>query len=104
MGMLRACAEPSAPLLFDSPPSEDGDSGGPVFDGAGAVTGLLLPRDTGARQLPPDVAFALDAPVLADFLSANGINPAAADADQPMAPEDLTVLAGDLTVLVTCWN
>lgn len=84
--------------------SEDGDTGGPVFDGSGAVMGMLLPRDPGTRQLPGSVAFAADAPVLAEFLSANGINPAAADAGDPMAPEDLTLLAADLTVLVSCWN
>ena len=84
--------------------SHDGDVGGPVFDGSGAVTGLLLPRNEGARQLPDSVAFAADAPVLAEFLSANGIRAATSQTSDPMAPEDLTVLAGDLTVLVSCWN
>mgnify|MGYP001812508632 CR=1 FL=1 len=84
--------------------SEDGDIGGPVFDGGGAVMGMLLPKKESARQLPGDVAFAADAPVLAEFLSANGISAKAADAGDPIAPEDLTLLAGDMTVLVSCWN
>jgi peptidoglycan hydrolase-like protein with peptidoglycan-binding domain len=84
--------------------SEPGDAGGPVFDGSGAVLGMLLDRDEGARQLPGDVAFAADAPVLAEFLSQNGVTPAAADPGAAMAPEDLTLLAADLTVLVSCWN
>ena len=84
--------------------SEDGDIGGPVFDGGGAVMGMLLPKEASARQLPGDVAFAVDAPVLAEFLSANAINPRAADANDPIAPEDLTLLAADMTVLVSCWN
>ncbi|RZW01326.1 MAG: peptidoglycan-binding protein [Rhodobacteraceae bacterium] len=83
---------------------EDGKSGGPVFDGSGAVAGLLLPRGDGTRQLPESVAFAADAPVLAEFLSSNGIEVAASDASEAMAPEDLTVLAADMTVLVSCWK
>ena len=84
--------------------SEDGDAGGPVFDGSGAVTGMLLPRDEGTRKLPGSVAFAADAPVLAEFLSANGFPASASDSREAMAPEDLTLLAADLTVLVSCWK
>ena len=84
--------------------SEPGDAGGPVFDGAGAVLGMLLDTETGARQLPGDVAFAADAPVLAAFLSDNGVATNAADLTDDIAPEDLTLLAADLTVLVSCWN
>lgn len=84
--------------------SEDGDAGGPVFDGTGAVMGMLLPRATGARQLPGDVAFATDAPVLSEFLSAHGIRSLSTETGDAVAPEDLTALAADVTVLVSCWN
>ncbi|MDD9922522.1 MAG: serine protease [Boseongicola sp.] len=84
--------------------SEPGDAGGPVFNDAGAVMGVLLDQVEGARRLPENVAFALDAPVLAEFLSANGLTASASDAENGMAPEDLTLLAADLTVLVSCWN
>jgi len=85
--------------------AEAGDTGGPVFDATGSVMGVLLPRAAdGARQLPPDVSFAVDAAALAVFLSQNGVTPAASDAVEPVAPEDLTVLAADMTVLVSCWN
>jgi S1-C subfamily serine protease len=85
--------------------AEAGDTGGPVFDTTGSVLGVLLPRSAdGARQLPPDVSFAADAGALATFLSENGVTPAASDAVEPVAPEDLTVLAADMTVLVSCWN
>lgn len=84
--------------------SEDGDAGGPVFEASGTVMGMLLDSEEGARQLPGSVAFALDASVLSEFLSANGVAiPASAVADE-MAPEDLTLLAADMTVLVSCWN
>ncbi|MEM6386825.1 MAG: trypsin-like peptidase domain-containing protein [Pseudomonadota bacterium] len=85
--------------------SEPGDAGGPVLAGSGAVLGILLDEaDDGTRQLPGDVAFATDAAVLAAFLAANGITPEAADIGDTIPPEDLTVLAADLTVLVNCWN
>lgn len=85
--------------------AEPGDAGGPVFDTSGAVVGMLRPRETGgARLLPGDVSFATDATVIAEFLSGAGISAAAADAGGAMAPEDLTLLAADMTVLVSCWN
>lgn len=85
--------------------AEPGDTGGPVFDATGSVLGLLLPRDTDAlRQLPPDVSFATDAGALATFLSENGVNPAASDAVDAVAPEDIATLAADMTVRVSCWN
>ncbi len=85
--------------------AEAGDTGGPVFDATGSVLGVLLPRDAGgARQLPPEVSFAADAAALATFLSRNGVNPAASDAVDPVAPEDLALIAADMTVRVGCWN
>lgn len=84
--------------------AEEGDTGGPVFDEAGAVIGLLRPREDGARVLPADVSLATDATIIADFLTAAGLTPAAADPGAALAPQDLTVLAADMTVLVNCWN
>ena len=84
--------------------AEPGDSGGPVFDGGGAVQGILLPARESARQLPADVAFARDADGIAAFLTANGVTAARADGSDTVAPEDLTALAADMTVLVTCWK
>ncbi len=84
--------------------NEPGDAGGPVFNDAGGVLGMLLDREESARQLPGDVAFAADAPVLADFLTTHGVTPDATDAADTLPPEDLTLLAADMTVLVSCWN
>ena len=84
--------------------SEPGDAGGPVFDAAGTVAGMLLGAEDGARQLPEDVAFAVDAAVLSAFLSENGLTAAGGGGAEDMAPEDLTLLAADMTVLVNCWN
>ena len=84
--------------------SEPGDAGGPVFDENGQVAGMLLGLTPGARQLPGDVAFAADAPILAAFLEANGLSTRSDGGGDDLAPEDLTMLAADLTVLVSCWN
>lgn len=92
-GLLRLQAE-----------TEPGDVGGPVFDEAGQVTGILLPVAEGSRQLPPGVRFAAKATILAGFLSGNGIETASAEAESAMAPEDITRAGMDMTVLVSCWN
>jgi len=82
-----------------------GDAGGPVFDTSGAVLGMLLPPEAGGdRRLPEDVSFAAKAAALATFVSDSGYSAAASDNDRTLAPEDLTRLAADLTVLISCWN
>ncbi len=84
---------------------QPGDSGGPVFDGNGAVIGLVLPAvDTGGRLLPSDVGFAARSDALRDFLTSNGIRTGTQSAAGAVPPGILTRMAGDLTVLVSCWN
>lgn len=82
-----------------------GDVGGPVFDASGAVFGLLLPdQDPTGKRLPDGVSFATDSLAIAEFLSNNGLAPAASDRIAAMPPETLTVQAANVTVLVSCWN
>jgi S1-C subfamily serine protease len=81
-----------------------GDAGGPVFDAGGMVMGVLLPKATdGARRLPESVSFAADAAQVLDFARANGVRVTAQSAGGELAPEDLTAIAADVTVLVSCW-
>jgi len=81
------------------------DAGGPVFDGSGAVLGMLLPTaENGGKVLPADVSFATDALAIAEFLSNSGYTPSASDRSVNMSPEDLTRQAANLTVLVSCWE
>ncbi len=84
--------------------SLDGDAGGPVFDQAGGVLGMLLPREGADRQLPPEVSFAADGDVIQAILAAANIPTATQDSQAPMAPEDITAQARDMTVLVSCWD
>lgn len=81
-----------------------GDAGGPVFDFSGSVMGMLLPPDHSSRRLPGGVSFATDTIGIVEFLSANGLSAAASESTTPMAPEDLTIEAANMTVLVSCWN
>ncbi|MBE9637446.1 serine protease [Salipiger mangrovisoli] len=81
-----------------------GDAGGPVLDAGGAVVGVLMPRDAGAKQLPEDVAFATDASALLAFLQSAGVSGTSSQGEGVMAPEDLTAAARDMTVAVNCWE
>lgn len=81
-----------------------GDAGGPVFDAGGSVVGMLLPAPTGTgRQLPPDVSFAARSDAIRSILNEEGIVTVGQSPIGSLAPEDLTTLAGEVTVLVSCW-
>lgn len=82
-----------------------GDAGGPVFDGGGLVVGMMQERsETGNRRLPEDVSFVAKTDELLRFLNAAGVRADMQGGAGVMAPEDLTALAADTTVLVSCWD
>lgn len=81
-----------------------GDAGGPVLDAAGNVMGVLLPEGGGARQLPPEVSFAVDAAALLPVLERAGVAAATAGAGAALDPARLTARARDMTALVSCWE
>lgn len=82
-----------------------GDTGGPVFDGNGAVIGVLLPRpETPGRMLPEDVQFAASAEAVRRMVSGAGLTPSTSRATNALSAEMLTRISADLTVLVSCWN
>ncbi|MCA3456071.1 MAG: trypsin-like peptidase domain-containing protein [Rhodobacter sp.] len=94
-----------ADLKRFSLPALAGDAGGPVVDGTGAVIGMMLPRaEDAARQLPPDVSFALAASRIEQRLAAEGIVLRTAPAQGALAPDDLNRRARDMTVRVACWS
>lgn len=85
--------------------AQPGDAGGPVLDRSGAVLGMLRAAPTaGGQRLPDNVAFAVDVPAIAEFLSAAGLSPRAADGEAALPPEDLADLAADMAVRVSCWE
>ncbi|NBB99185.1 MAG: peptidoglycan-binding protein [Alphaproteobacteria bacterium] len=82
-----------------------GDLGGPVFGRNGAVLGLLAGQPAmESRQLPPEVNFAVSAQAIRGFLNENGVSSGTLRDGVTVTPQHLTRVAGDLTVLVSCWN
>ncbi|MFT6273240.1 MAG: S1-C subfamily serine protease [Dinoroseobacter sp.] len=82
-----------------------GDSGGPVLDASGKVLGLLLPTGANkARALPEGVNFAANADAISGLLSTAGVSVRRELASGVVDPADLTALAADMTVLVSCWE
>lgn len=81
-----------------------GDVGGPVYDTGGEVIGMLLPRAESARNLPQDVSFALAGAQVRAMLDRLGVSSAQTDQITSLPPEDLTVRALGMTVLVSCWE
>ncbi len=81
-----------------------GDAGGPVFDAAGGVVGMLLPASGGAQQLPANVAFAADASAIRAVLDGAGVSAATSQATGTLSPNDLVRMASGMTVLVSCWE
>lgn len=84
---------------------QPGDSGGPVLDASGTVLGALLPSggDSG-RVLPEGVNFAANADAITGLLSSAGVTARREQAIGVVDPADLTALAADMTVLVSCWE
>ncbi len=85
--------------------AEQGDSGGPVFSVDGAVLGMLLPAGKSlGRKLPDGVEFAANAASTSDFLTTNAVPVSTYPGGPKLDPEDLSHVAADMTVLVSCWN
>ncbi|SFO85345.1 serine protease [Tranquillimonas alkanivorans] len=84
---------------------QPGDAGGPVLSESGSVMGMLLPRASeDGKVLPDRVSFAADVETIAGFLSDQGLPARASDRGEGLNPDQLTRLAADMTVLVSCWN
>ncbi|MFK7870965.1 MAG: serine protease [Roseobacter sp.] len=84
--------------------AQSGDAGGPVFDGSGAVMGMLLPKAEGGAALPEDVSFALESTAIAEIANQAGVALTAGARAGAVAPRDLRLAAQGMTVLVSCWE
>jgi len=85
--------------------TQPGDAGGPVFDNGGAVLGMLLPKtQTNGQVLPAEVSFSVDAGQIVASMTGAGLDVVGTDSLAYMTPEALTLLAADMTVLVSCWD
>lgn len=106
MGQLQALTDLTgragiARLEIDSLP---GDIGGPIYDQYGSVIGVLLPPPPqGSRQLPENVQFMTNWPLISETLIAAE---AAASTDTKtlkLEPVDLANLAQNTVGLIACW-
>jgi hypothetical protein len=82
----------------------DSEAGGPVFDNAGTVLGMVLPGMAGGRALPENVTLALRADQLGEALKAAGITTRPSTRDATLNRELLARLGAEMTVTVSCWN
>lgn len=82
----------------------EGDAGGPLLDVGGAVLGMLLARADTGRTLPQEVSFAANNNALQEVLAKAGITPHTTTAQDRIPAETLTDRAGDMTVLISCWE
>ena len=83
----------------------EGDRGGPVLDASGAVAGMLLPGPGRSDMaLPEGAAFGIDAGAVLRALDARGVPARTAGPGGPVPPEELTALAGEMAVLVACYD
>lgn len=81
-----------------------GDAGGPVLDSGGSVLGMLLPRDSRGQRLPGDVSFAANGMAIGNVLAEVGLSAESGDAANSLPPVELTRVATNMTVLVSCWD
>ena len=85
--------------------AQPGDVGGPVLDNGGAVLGMLLPKSArGGQVLPPEVSYSVDADQIVAALDQAQVSYRITDSVEAITPELLTREAGDITVLVSCWE
>ena len=70
------------------------------FYAARTATSAALPW---ANIAPPFTSFAARGDVIRSILNDEGIVTESGSVSSGIAPEDLTTLAGEITVLVSCW-
>ncbi|WP_386802384.1 hypothetical protein [Litorisediminicola beolgyonensis] len=63
-----------------------------------------MPVRNGNRQLPDGVSFSARAEKLWSFVTQAGARTRTTQGETAMAPEDLSAIASDMTVLVNCWE
>lgn len=84
--------------------AQPGDAGGPVFDDAGQVVGMLLPTPSDGRTLPASVSLAATAERLNKVLEQAGVSGQPGQASAGISPNELSRRANGMTVLVHCWD
>jgi serine protease Do len=97
-------------LLQTSTPIQPGNSGGPLLDMSGRVIGVVvaqldaMARMQTDRSVPQNVNFAIQSPIVINFLSAKGVTPnldnSSTGAQRP--PSEVADMAKKFTVQIYC--
>jgi hypothetical protein len=93
-------------VLQTSAPTQPGNSGGPLLDMSGAVVGVVEGqlRALLGIPVPQNVNFAIQTPIVVNFLRVKGIAPILADKEgKHLDPADVAHLARAFTVRVACY-
>ncbi len=83
---------------------QEGDAGGPAVTQDGLVIGMLLPRRDSMVQLPDQVNFAARGDAILSFLDSAGVATELVAPLNDLPPPQLARRAGEMTVLVGCWD
>ena len=91
-------------------PVQQGNSGGPLLDGAGNVIGVVVSKLDAVRaakltgDIPQNVNFAIKGALVRGFLDIHGVTYRRRPSNAKLAPERLAELARGFTVAVHCWE
>jgi S1-C subfamily serine protease len=97
-------------FIQTSAPVQPGNSGGPLLDLSGSVIGVIASRLNAIKMMqqggsiPQDVNFAIQAPIVVNFLSTKGVNPKSDSAvgHAELPPADVAEIAKKFTVQIYC--
>ena len=111
-GNVSALAGPGddAKRLQITAPVQQGNSGGPLLDGAGNVIGVVVSKLDAVRaakltgDIPQNVNFAIKGALVRGFLDIHGVAYRRRPSNAKLVPERLAELARGFTVAVHCWE
>ena len=111
-GNVSALAGPGddAKRLQITAPVQQGNSGGPLLDGAGNVIGVVVSKLDAVRaakltgDIPQNVNFAIKGALVHGFLDIHGVAYRRRPSNAKLAPERIAELARGFTVAVHCWE
>ena len=111
-GNVSALAGPGddPKLLQITAPVQQGNSGGPLLDGAGNVIGVVVSKLDAVHaaaltgDIPQNVNFAIKGTLVRSFLDIHGVAYGRRPSNSKLAPEQLAELAQTFTVAVHCWK
>jgi S1-C subfamily serine protease len=95
-------------FLQVSAPVQPGNSGGPLLDKYGNVTGVIVAKlnalsvAAATKDIPQNVNFAIKSAIAANFLTSNGVATSESVKSRELPPEAIAELAKTFTVKVSC--